>query len=85
MSESERAARFAGQSYDQIHDEKDHPLDPPRAPAVSLPGAEAVHPPFDGRDEGVEALKVFAVLGLLTVALALFIALMVLLRAVNVW
>lgn len=84
MSESERAERFAGRSRDQIRDVKDHPLDPPRAPAVSLPAAEGHHPPYDGRDDRVEALKVFAVLGLLTVALLLFIGLMTILHTLGV-
>lgn len=84
MSELERAERFAGRSADQIRDVKDHPLDPPHAPAVSLPAAEGHHEPYDGRDDRVEALKVFAVLGLLTIALVLFLGLMTLLHTTNV-
>lgn len=80
MTERERV----GNAEWQIRDVKDSPLDPPKAPAVSMPLAEGHHTPYDGRNDNIEALKVFAVLGLLGIALVLFLGLMAILHTINV-
>jgi hypothetical protein len=66
----------------QRYDTKDHPLDPPAAPALSRPTTTWPRPPAEGDDTPVEAARVFAVLGLLALALILFIGLMVALRLI---
>lgn len=75
MTEREGAAP----AWQGRYDTKGHPLDPPAAPALSAPTTDERRPPGEGVD-GLELTRVFAVLGLLGLALVLFIALMVALR-----
>lgn len=62
------------------YDVQSSPLTPPKAPPVSFPTARGHHRPDDGSNEAVESLRVFGVIGLLGLALALFLGLMLLLN-----
>ncbi|HMQ30550.1 MAG TPA: hypothetical protein PKD53_07460 [Chloroflexaceae bacterium] len=75
MTERERAAP----AWQGRYDTKDHPLDPPSAPALSRPTTDGRRPPGEGVD-ALELTRLFAVLGLLALALVLFIGLMLVLR-----
>jgi hypothetical protein len=81
---TEREEYFAGRSPQAIRDTKDSPLDPPKAPAISIPAAAGHHEPFDGADDRLEALKVYAVLSLLAIGFVLFVGLMTILHTLNV-
>ena len=76
MSERERVEHNEPRGYDVQRS----PLSPPGAPPVSVPTAEETRRPTDGDTSMVESIWVFAVLGLLTLALLLFVGLMVTLR-----